>query len=69
MPSDNESFYFLSSSKDDEPALAEEEGGSADSHTEDGYKTNNSLIHVIAGLARKQIMANSHCVHFKVITK
>lgn len=29
--------YFLSSVKDDEPALAEEEGGSADSRaTEDG---------------------------------
>ena len=50
---DNESFYFLSSSKDDEPALAEEEGGSADSHTEDRYKTNNFLIHVIAGFGKK----------------
>lgn len=63
------SFYFLSSSVDDEPALAEEEGVSADSHTEDRYKTNNFLIHVIAGLARKQIMANCHCVLFRVITK
>lgn len=69
MPSDNKSFYFLSSFKDDEPALAEEEGSSADSHTEDGYKTNNFLIFVIAGLARKQRVANCHFALFKVTTK
>lgn len=63
--------YVLSSFKDDEPVLAEEEGSSAaDSHTaEDRYKTNNFLIHDIAGLARKEIMANCHRVHFKVFIK
>lgn len=61
---------FLSSVKDDEPELAKEEGGSADSRAaENGYETDNFLIPVIAGLARKQIATNYHCVHFKVITK
>lgn len=62
--------YFLSSFVDDAPVLAEEEADSANSHTtENGYKTNNFLIHVIAGLAGKEIMADCHCVHFKVTTK
>lgn len=45
--------YFLPSFKDDEPALAEEEGSSADRRTTDNRykKTNNFLIHVIAALA------------------
>lgn len=69
-PSDNKSLFPLSSFEDDEPVLAEEEGGSADCRTtEDGYETNNFLIHVRAGMARNQIMANCHCVHFKVITR
>lgn len=44
--------FFLPSFKDDEPGLAEEEGSPADSRTTNNrYKTNNFLIHVIAVLA------------------
>lgn len=74
MPSDNKSFcfffFFLSSFKNDEEALANQKGDSADDHpTENRYKTNNFLIIVIAVLARKLMRANCHWAHFKVITK
>lgn len=55
--------YFLSSFWDDEP---EEDAASAKMQsTQNGYKTKNVLIHVIAW-ARKETVANRHC---KVITK
>ena len=62
--------YFFPSVKEDEPALAKEERGSADSHTtEDRYKVNNSLIYVTGSLTGKQMKPNCHCVGFKVVTK
>lgn len=43
--------YFLYSFKDDEPALAEEEGSSVDSHTTHNRYKIQQLPHVVAGLA------------------